>query len=143
MYCPIISPASSLELNAVEVVAGVSDWEELGRRLCINHVKISQLGEDGGDTEHCREEVVLEWLKEDKTASWQKLCRALEQMGREAEVQNIKEHYYHVSDHSLESQSSEGMDFVTHCIILVQAELYLRHFFMYLHAIFTSSYTHN
>ena len=120
MYCPIISPASSLELNAVEVVAGVSDWEELGHQLGTSPVKIYQLGENGGDTEHCREEVVLEWLKEDKTASWEKLCRALEQMGMEAEVQIIKEQYFPVSDQSLECRSSEGMDFATHRVVLVQ-----------------------
>ena len=120
MYCPIISPAFSLELNAVEVVAGVSDWEELGHQLGTSPVKISQLGEDGGDTEHCREEVVLKWLKEDKTASWEKLCRALELMGREAEVQIIKEQYFPVSDQSLEYRSSEGMDFATHRVVLVQ-----------------------
>ena len=131
MYCPIIiSPASSLELNAVEVVAGMSDWEELGHQLGTSPAKISQLEENGGDTEHCREEVVLEWLKEDKTASWEKLCRALEQMGREAEVQIIKEQYFHVSDHSLESQSSKGMDFATHCVFLVQAGLHRSHFLM-------------
>ena len=114
----------------MEFVGGVSDWEELGRQLGTSPVKITWLGEDGGDTEHCREEVVLEWLKEDKTASWEKLCRALEQMGREAEVQIIKEQYFHVSDHSLESQSSKGMGFATHCIILVQAGLHRSHFLM-------------
>ena len=116
VYCPIISPASSLELNAVEVVAGVSDWDELGHQLGTSPVKISQLGEDGGDTEHCREEVVLEWLKEDKTASWEKLWKVLEQMGREAEVQIIKEQYFHASD---QSQSFKGVDFVTHAYIFL------------------------
>ena len=74
----------------MEVVAGVSDWEELGRQLGVSPVKISQLVEDGGEAEHCREEMMLEWLKEDKTASWEKLSRALKLMGNEAEVQIIK-----------------------------------------------------
>ena len=77
----------------MKVVAGVSNWEELGRRLRISPVKITQLVEDGGDTEHCREEVVLEWLKEDSTASWEKLCEVLERMGRKDEVRIINEQY--------------------------------------------------
>ena len=77
----------------MEVVAGVSDWKELGCQLGVSPVKISQLVEDGGDAEHCREEMMLEWLKEDKTASWEKLSSALKLMGNEAEVQIIKGHH--------------------------------------------------
>ena len=75
----------------MEVVAGVSDWKKLGLQLGIASAKITQLMEDAGDTEHCQEEVVLEWLKDDKTASWEKLSTALELMGNEAEVQIIRE----------------------------------------------------
>ena len=101
-------PASSLELNAVEVVGGVSDWEELGRQLGISPGKITQLVEDGGDTELCREEVVQEWLREDPTASWEKLCEALDWMGNEAEVQIIQEQYIHVPSHHLEPRNTKG-----------------------------------
>ena len=77
----------------MEVVGGVSDWEELGRQLGISSRKITQLVKDGGGIEHCREEVVLEWLKGDNTASWEKLCEALERMGRKDEVLIINEQY--------------------------------------------------
>ena len=54
---------------------------------------MARLAQCGGDTEHCREEMVQEWLKEDKTASWEKLCRALEHMGNELEVEIIEKQY--------------------------------------------------
>ena len=71
----------------------VSDWEELGHQLQVCPVKMCQLVQRGGDPEHCREEMVLEWLKEGKTASWEKLCRALEHMGNVESVQMIKDRY--------------------------------------------------
>ena len=105
--CPIVSPVSSLDLNAVEVVAGLSDWKELGRLLGVSPVKITQLMEDGGDAEHCLEVVVQEWLNKDKSASWKELRRVLKQMGMETEVQIITANYLHDSDH-LVPHSSEG-----------------------------------
>ena len=88
-----IFAASSLELNIFKALANVSDWKKLGSHLNISSGKISQLEECGGDIEQCRKEVALEWLKEDKTASWEGLCQALELMGNETEVQAIKERY--------------------------------------------------
>ena len=91
----------------MKVVTGVSDWEKLGRQLGISPGKITQLMKDGGDTEHCREEVVLEWLKGDNTASWEKLCEALERMGKKDEVRIINERYlqaqglFYLSNHLL------------------------------------------
>ena len=76
----------------MDVLTSISGWEELGHQLQVCPVKMSQLVQRGGDTEHCREEVVQEWLK-DKTASWEKLCRALERMGNVESVQLIKERY--------------------------------------------------
>ena len=76
----------------MDVLTSISDWEELGHQLQVCPVKMSQLVQRGGDTEHCREEVVQEWLK-DKTASWEKLCRALERMGNVESVQLIKQRY--------------------------------------------------
>lgn len=90
IYAKYFIAASSLELNAPEVLANVSDWKKLGQQLNIRPEKIHQLERCGGDTEHCREEVVSIWLKEDKEASWQKLCRVLEQMNCIAEVQATK-----------------------------------------------------
>ena len=94
MYVLSVS-ASSLELNAMDVLvlSSISDWEELGHQLQVCPMKMSQLVQYGGDPEHCREEVVQEWLKEDKSASWEKLCRALERMGNVESVQFIKERY--------------------------------------------------
>ena len=99
-----ISIASSIELNAVEVLANVLDWKQLGHLLKISPGKIHQFEERGGETGCCREEVVLEWLKEDRTASWEKLCSALEEMGNMTEVQVIKEQYI-----CTQSGSDEGI----------------------------------
>ena len=77
----------------MDVLTRVSDWEKLGQQLQVSPEKMCQLVQRGGDTEHCRKEVVQEWLREDKTASWEKLCMALEHMGNMESVQLIKERY--------------------------------------------------
>ena len=97
----------------------VSDWKQLGHHLSICEKKIHQLEEHGGVTERCREEVVQEWLKEDKAASWELLCKALESMGMEAEVQTIKKKY--ISAQYSDAYSAEGM--YTHVHIII-AQLY-------------------
>ena len=48
-----------------------------------------------------------EWLKEDKAASWEGLCKALESMGNEAEAQVIKEKYF--STQCTDTRSDEGI----------------------------------
>ena len=92
----------------------MTDWKELGHQLGISPIKTSLLC---GDTEHCREKVVQEWLKEGKTASWEKLCTALEQMGREEEVQAIKERYLVTSKHAPEPKGIQSFEGCTSCFV--------------------------
>ena len=110
----------------MEVVAGVSDWKELGLQLGITSVKINQLMEDAGDTEHCREEMMLEWLKDDKTASWEKLSTALELMGNEAEVQIIKELIcHHLPEPEGQDCPKSVADNMLPCFVIVTLNLWI------------------
>ena len=87
------------------MLESVSEWKELGQQLNIDPEKLLQLSQCGRDPDYCREQVVTEWLKGDKGASWEKLCRALEQMGRE--VLKIREQY--ISHDVAAAASSEGV----------------------------------
>ena len=78
----------------MEAVTKVSDWKKLGLQLKVDSVKMSRLDRSGMDSKHCRKEVVQEWLNEDKSPSWEKLCRALKLMGETESVSMIKARYF-------------------------------------------------
>ena len=99
--------ACSLELHALGVLESVSEWKELGNQLNIDPEKLLQLSQCGRDPEYCRDQVVSEWLEGDMGASWEKLCRALEQMGSETEVLKVRERY--ISNDLTVATSREGV----------------------------------
>ena len=73
------------------MLESISEWKKLGHVLNVDPKKLLQLSQCGKDLDYCRDQVVSEWLKTDKGASWEKLCKALKQIGSEAEADKIRD----------------------------------------------------
>ena len=87
-------PSTAIICEAPDILTSVPNWKELGSELKIHQEEILSIEtECKGDRVLCRERLVRVWLKGDEEASWVKLCRALEELGCEAEVGLIKEKY--------------------------------------------------
>ena len=79
--------------NVVNSIKPVTKWFELGLQLDIEHSELEKIRIDRRDTDPCKMEMVIHWLKNDDTKSWQKLCDALEKIGEAGVARQIVSDY--------------------------------------------------
>ena len=79
--------------NVVNSIKPVTKWFELGLQLDIEHCELEKIRNDRRDTDPCKMEMVAHWLKNDLTATWKKLCDALETIGEARVAQQIVSDY--------------------------------------------------
>ena len=84
---------SSLEINVVDAVADVSEWEELACQIDLDLGKLDELQQSGKSPDRCKKELLCYWVSKDPRASWTKLSQALERMKKMVIAQMIKEKY--------------------------------------------------
>ena len=84
---------SSLEINVVDAVADVSEWEELACQIDLDLGKLHELQQSDKSPDRCKKELLRYWIEKDKRASWTKLSQALERMKKAEIAQTIKEKY--------------------------------------------------
>ena len=85
---------SSLEINVVDAIADVSEWEELACQIDLDLGKLHELQQSGKSPDQCKKELLRYWIDKDKRASWTKLSQALERMKKVEIAQMIKEKYF-------------------------------------------------
>lgn len=68
----------------------VNRWFDLGIQLEIKDYDLEKIQHDKGDTDSCKTQMVIHWLRNDTTASWKKLCDALKHMGETRVAQQIE-----------------------------------------------------
>jgi len=67
--------------NVVNSIRDVTNWFGLGIQLEIKYSELETIRNDRRDTDPCKEKMVILWRERYLTASWQKLCNALENIG--------------------------------------------------------------
>ena len=82
------SPAIPISLKQIlRDTKEVRSWYSLGIQLGIGTFDLKRLEMNyGGDTERCKIEVIDFWLRHDPEATWNKLARAVGDMGGHAKV---------------------------------------------------------
>ncbi len=79
-------------MNATIAVRGVVDWQELGCQLNYNPEKLSLLLTFGQTPEDSREKMISDWAMQ-ADATWDKLVRALDQMGERQLARTIHQEF--------------------------------------------------
>ena len=84
-------------LNVTTSLKSLVDWHKLGVMLEIEKSTLDSIKIDYAQwgTSRQRDELVYVWLCSDTQASWIKLCRALEGMGKRVLSSEIKSKYCH------------------------------------------------
>lgn len=75
------------------VLKNVTDWETLGGKLGISDSKIKEISLDFRGNNHQKCEMIGFWLKSDTSATWEKLCKALEQMDENVLAKQIRKDF--------------------------------------------------
>ena len=79
--------------NVVNSLQIVTHWFELGVQLDIRSDELIKIRKDWRDTDPCKLEMVIHWLKIDPTASWKKLYDALENINEPLVAQRIADNF--------------------------------------------------
>ena len=87
------SIASDLELNVVDSITDVDNWELLAFQLDFDPVKLQELQTSNRNPDHCKKEMLTLWAKNDERACWEKLVEALNQMQQHSAVKRIREEF--------------------------------------------------
>ena len=87
------SLASDLELNVVNAVSEVRDWQALAQQLDYDPIHQQELQTSGQNPDQCRKEMLTTWARKDQRASWKKLAEALDRMEQEQVAQRIREEF--------------------------------------------------
>ena len=73
----------------------MTNWYSLGIQLGVEFSVLKRIEKDcTGDTERCKTEVIHFWLQNDSEPTWNRLARAVEDMGGYANVvQTLRENH--------------------------------------------------
>ena len=69
------------------------DWYDLGTKLGLPDYKLKEIWLDYTGTVQQRQEMISKWLAYDTEASWNKLARALEEIGMRVVAKEILDKY--------------------------------------------------
>ena len=69
------------------------DWYNLGTKLRLPDYKLGEVWRDCTGTVQRRQEMISKWLAYDTEASWNKLARALEEMGMHVVAKEVLDKY--------------------------------------------------
>ena len=84
----------SLTLNDVDnILTKVLDWYTLGTKLGLPDYKLTEIRLDYTETVHQRQQMISKWLAFDTETSWNKLARALEEMGMRVVAKEVLDKY--------------------------------------------------
>ena len=94
LICILISSlASDLELNVVNAVTDVQDWQILAQQLDYDPIHQQELRTSGRNQNHCKKDMLTTWARKDQRASWRKLAEALDRMEQQQAAQRIREEF--------------------------------------------------
>ena len=96
MFHSLESDQSKLTDRLVSMaLTNLLDWHKLGLLLGIKKIKLDQIRLDffPDGSERQRDEMVSLWLRNDRDASWEKLCTALENMDQNTIAEHIRTRY--------------------------------------------------
>ena len=79
--------------NIDKILTEVLDWYNLGAKLGLPDYKLGEISRDCTGTVQQRQEMINKWLAYDTEASWNKLARALEEIGMRVVAKEIMEKY--------------------------------------------------
>ena len=71
----------------------VLDWYNLGTKLRLPDYQLGEIWRDHTGTVQQRQEMISKWLAYDTEASWNKLARALEEMGMHVVAKEVLDKY--------------------------------------------------
>ena len=83
------------ELTVKNEISNVNNWFGLGEQLKMEHTTLEAIRKDHNvhGLAHQRNTMVHKWLKSDLTASWSKLCKALEKIHERFVAKAIRAKY--------------------------------------------------
>ena len=79
--------------NIDNILTEVLDWYNLGTKLGLPDYKLGEICRDHTGTVRQRQEMIIKWLAYDTEASWNKLARALEEIGMRVVAKEILDKY--------------------------------------------------
>ena len=79
--------------NIDKILTEVLDWYNLGTKLGLPDYKLGEICRDYTGTVRQRQDMISKWLAFDTEASWNKLARALEEMGMHVVAEKIWNQY--------------------------------------------------
>ena len=79
--------------NIDKILTEVLEWYNLGTKLGLPGYKLGEICQDHTGTVRQRQEMISKWLAYDTEASWNKLARALEEIGMRVVAKEILEKY--------------------------------------------------
>ena len=90
MYAFLIIDATATPISLKKILRDtkeVTDWHTLGIYLGVKSSILKRIEKNySGDTERCKTEVIHFWLQNDSEPTWNRLARAVEDMGGYANV---------------------------------------------------------
>ena len=89
-----VSTEKSLTYHNIDkILTEVLDWHNLGTKLGLPDYKLGEICRDHTGTVQQRQQMISEWLAYDTEASWNKLARALEEIGMRVVAKKILDKY--------------------------------------------------
>ena len=79
--------------NIDSILTKVLDWYNLGTKLGLPNYKLREIWHDCTGIVQQRQEMISKWLAYDTEASWNKLARALEEMGMRVVAKEVLDKY--------------------------------------------------
>ena len=79
--------------NIDNILKEVLDWYNLGTKLGLPNYQLGEIWHDFTGTVRRRKEMISKWLAYDTEASWNKLARALEEMGMRVVAKEVLDKY--------------------------------------------------
>ena len=80
-------------INIDKILTEVLDWYNLGTKLGLPDYKLGEICRDHTGIVRQRQEMISKWLAFDTEASWNKLARALEEIGMRVVAKEILDKY--------------------------------------------------
>lgn len=81
--------------NVGMVLDDLTDWERLGDKLELRSSRLKEIYQDAFHKGTIRQktEMIDFWLRSDTEATWEKLCRALEEMDENVLARDIRRYF--------------------------------------------------
>ena len=79
--------------NIDKILTELLDWHNLGTKLGLPDHKLKEIQFDCTGAVRQRQEMICKWLEYDTEASWNKLARALKEMGMRVVAKEILDKY--------------------------------------------------